>query len=222
MNIKGIYQPISRERSVRQELYELKKIEFSIELGKLQLTKLHKLEDEVRELKIEVKGDERFRTAKEFLSRLEIGVQDRFSEERKALIETMMKIKSPHKTIMACVNKLLQKIADSYQIDLHGTKEYSGVDICKKYRGTTLGFQIKCEDNVISEDKIRSQASKARQSKLNGYVLIYAMRRTRKVDESISAAYQCFESINKSHDMNCVIIYPELLAELFRKYKIPI
>lgn len=223
MNIKAIYEPISHEPSVNLLQYMLKKIEFSVELDKLQPTK-QGLQDEFRELKIEVMGDEKFRTAKEFLSRFfEIGFQgERFSEERKVLIETMEKIKSPHKIIMACVNELLQKIADSYQIDLHGAKEYSGVDICKKYRSTILGFQIKSRNNKVSEDRIRSQATKARQFRLNGYVLMYAMRRTNKVDVSISAAYHHFRNINESRDMYCVVVQPELLAELFRKYKISI
>ena len=101
---------------------------------------------------------ERFDVAREFISKyITVGFRvDKFKIERDFLIEQMMNIREPHERIMTCFNELLQKIAQSYQIDLHGSKEYSGIDICKEYKGTIIGFQIKTKSDDISEYMIRS------------------------------------------------------------------
>jgi hypothetical protein len=61
---------------------------------------------------------------------------------------------------MAAFNKLLNKIQVSYQIDLHGVKEYSGIDISKSLENVLIGFQIKTRSDDISEHRIRSETPK--------------------------------------------------------------
>jgi hypothetical protein len=56
---------------------------------------------------------------------------------------------------------------------------------------------------------------------MNGFVLIYGRKRTKKVETSIQAAYHHFKTHNESQRMYCAIVYPELLAELFRAKSIP-
>jgi len=165
-----------------------------------------------------------FDIARDFVSKhLEIGYRtDEFSRERKTLIDKMMRIKKPHDRIMGCFNELLQKIASSYQIDLHGVKEYSGIDICKKHKGAIMGFQIKSKSDDISEHMIRSESSKAEEWDFKGFVLIYARKRDKKVETSIQAAFHHFKRLTDSHRMYCAITHPELLAELFRKYSISV
>jgi len=165
---------------------------------------------------------DKFEIAREFISKhLEIGYRaDEFSNERKTLIDTMMRIKKPHEPIMACFSELLQKIANSYQIDLHGTKEYSGIDICKKHKGAMMGFQIKSKNDDISEYMIRSESSKAEEWEFKGFVLIFARKRNRTVDSSIQAAFHYFKRLIDSRRMYCAVIHPRLLAELFRKYSV--
>lgn len=167
---------------------------------------------------------DRFETAKEFISKyLEMGFRtDEFIKERKTLIDTIMMIKKPHERVMACFNELLQKIASSYQIDLHGIKEYSGIDICKKHKGAIIGFQIKSKNDDISEHMIRSESSKAEEWDFKGFVLIYARKRGKKVDTSIQATFHHFKRLIDSRRMYCAIIHPELLAELFRRYSVSI
>jgi len=165
---------------------------------------------------------EKFDMARSFLSKyLERGFRaDRFKDERKMLIEKMMTVKEPHEKIMARFNELLQKITQSYQIDLHGVKEYSGIDICKKYRDATIGFQIKSKNDDISENLIRAEVSKAQEYGIDGFVLMYARKTTRKVTASIQSAYHHFNRLNSSRIICCSIINPEMLAELFREYSI--
>lgn len=167
---------------------------------------------------------ERFDITREFISKyIEIGYRvDRFKTDRKTLIEKMMNIRKPHEKTMACFNELLQKIAHSYQIDLHGTKEYSGIDICKKYKGATIGFQLKSKNDDVSEHMIRSESSKAQEWEFKGFVLIYARKRNRKVDASIQGAFHHFKRLIDSRTMYCSIVHPELLAELFRTHSISI
>lgn len=165
---------------------------------------------------------DRFDKAREFISKyLEIGYRtDEFSEEREKLIDTTMRIEKPHERIMKCFNELLQKIGNSYQVDLHGVKEYSGIDICKKYKGMIIGFQIKSKNDDVSEHMIRSESSKAEEWDFKGFVLIYARKRGRKVDTSMQAAFHHFKRLTDSRRMYCAIIHPELLAELFRTHSI--
>ncbi|WGM88532.1 MAG: hypothetical protein NUK63_06305 [Candidatus Bathyarchaeum tardum] len=167
---------------------------------------------------------ENFDIARDFLSKhIEIGFKiDKFKDERKAIIDKIMTIREPHEKVMIGFNELLQKITKSYQIDLHGVKEYSGIDICKKHNGVTLGFQIKTKGDDITENLILSETAKAQENGLNGFTIIYARKRTRKVDVSIQAAFHHFKKLIDSNVMYCSIIPPELLAELFRSYSIAI
>jgi hypothetical protein len=167
---------------------------------------------------------ENFDIARDFVSKyIERGFAvDKFKNDRKMLIEKMMTIEKPHEKIMTCFNEVLQNLAQSYQLDLHGVKEYSGIDICKKHKGITLGFQIKTKDDDISENLIRSEVSKAQEYGIDAFIIIYARKRTRKVDASIQAAFHYFKRLMDSHEIYCSIINPELLAELFREYSVSI
>lgn len=167
---------------------------------------------------------DKFNLAKGFISQhFEIEVdKTKFVEERDAILKKFSTLKKPHTVIMKAFNQLLDKIHLSYKINLHGTKEYSGSDISKTLKGATIGFQIKTQRDVISEHMIRSQSSKAEDWKMNGFVLIYAREPNKEVESSIQAAYHHFKILNDSGRMYCAIIYPELLAELFRKWAISI
>lgn len=162
--------------------------------------------------------------AKNFISRhFEIEVDStKFVEERNAILKKFSTLKKPHEVVMKAFNQLLDKIQLSYKINLHGTKEYSGIDISKTFEGVTIGFQIKTRDDNISEYMIRSESSKAEDWKMNGFVLIYARESDRKVESSIQAAYHHFKILNDSGRIRCAIVYPELLAELFRRWAIAI
>lgn len=164
----------------------------------------------------------KFNLAKSFSSRyFEIGFDStKFTEERNAILDSFESIKKPHQALMKAFNQLLEKIQTSYKIDLHGVKEYSGIDISKDYKGVVLGFQIKSRNDDISEHMIRSESSKAQDYKMNGFVLVYGRRRDRSVEISIQAAYHHFKIIRDSGRMYCAIVYPELLAELFRVHSI--
>jgi hypothetical protein len=166
----------------------------------------------------------RFNLAKLFISKyFEIGFdRTQYEEERKSIMKKFSTLTKPHTGIMAAFNKLLDKIQVSYQIDLHGVKEYSGIDISKSLEKALIGFQIKTRSDDISEHMIRSETSKAQDWKFDGFVLIYARERDKKVEPSIQAAYHHFKILTDSRRMYCTIIYPELLAELFRSYSVPI
>lgn len=164
----------------------------------------------------------RFEAAMKFISDyLEVGYdKSRCIEERTRIIALFGSIKNPHAKLLNAFETLLQKISESFQVALHGTKEYSGVDISKKTQEATLGFQMKSKNDDISEDKMRSQTSKALEHGLDGFVWIYGCPVTKDVDSSIQAGYHYFRKINASKKMYCALIHPELLAELFRKNKI--
>jgi len=164
----------------------------------------------------------RFEVAMRFISNyLEVGYdRSKFIEERNQIIRLFGSIKKPHARLLSAFETLLQRISVSFQVALHGTKEYSGVDISKRLQEVTLGFQIKSVNDDISEDKIRSQTSKALEYCLDGFIWIYGRPLTKDVESSIQAAYHHFQRINENRKMYCALIHPELLAELFRKYKI--
>jgi len=166
----------------------------------------------------------KFSLARDFISRsIEVGYKKSiFAEERKEILSTFGKIKSPHERIMKAFEILLQKITSSFQTSLHGTKEHSGIDISKKIGEAVIGFQIKSVNDDISEDKIRSQASKALEYNIDGFVWIYGRPESKAVESSVQAAYHHFSKINKSEKMYCAIVEPNLLAELFRKYEITV
>ena len=162
--------------------------------------------------------------AKTFISEhFEIGLnRAKHAEERDAILKKFSTVKKPHTVIMGAFNELLDRLKVSYQIDLHGVKEYSGIDISKSMEDVMIGFQIKSRNDDISEHMIRSETSKAQDWKFDGFLLIYGRERDKKVETSIQAAYHHFKILKDSGRMYCVIIYPELLAELFRKYSIPV
>jgi hypothetical protein len=162
--------------------------------------------------------------AKAFISQhFEIGFNGtEHLEERAAILKKFSIMKTPHAVLMKAFNKLLDKIRVSYQINLHGVKEYSGIDISKSLEKATIGFQIKSRNDDISECVIRYETSKAQDCELDGFVLIYASKRNKKVETSIQAAYHHFRILRDSKRMYCAIVYPELLAELFRTYSISI
>jgi hypothetical protein len=164
----------------------------------------------------------RFETAKNFISTyLEVGYdKSKFTEERDLLVAKFGSFRNPHAKLLTAFETFLQKIAESFQVVLHGTKEYSGVDITKKIEEATIGFQIKSVNDDISEDKIRSQTSKALEYCLDGFVWIYGRPMARDLDTSIQAAYHHFKRINEKKKMYCTLIHPELLAEMFRKYEV--
>jgi len=166
----------------------------------------------------------KFNLAKNFISKhFEIGLDStKFVEERNTILKRISTLKKPHAAIMEAFNQLLDKIQVSYKIDLHGVKEYSGIDISKNLKEATISFQIKSPNDDISEHMIRSESSKAQDWKMNGFVLIYARERDKKVETSIQAAYHHFKILKDSGRMYCAIVYPELLAELFRKHSISI
>lgn len=166
----------------------------------------------------------KFRLAEKFISKhFEVGFDStEFVEERNAIFQKFSTLKEPHKVIMETFNRLLDKIQVSYKIDLHGVKEYSGIDISKSLEDATIGFQIKSRYDNISEHMIRSESSKAQDWKMDGFVLVYARERDKKVETSIQAAYHHFKVLNDSRRMYCAIIHPELLAELFREYSVNI
>jgi len=164
----------------------------------------------------------KFNLAKTFISKhFEIGFdRAKYVEEREAILKKFSTIKKPHTVIMEAFNKLLDRIRVSYQIDLHGVKEYSGIDISKSLADAMIGFQIKSRNDDISEHMIRSETSKAQDWKFDGFVLIYGRERDKKVEPSTQAAYHHFKILKDSGKMYCAIVYPELLAELFRKHSI--
>lgn len=166
----------------------------------------------------------KFNLAKTFISNhFEIGFdRAKYVEEREAILKKFSTIKKPHTVTMEAFNRLLDRIRVSYQIDLHGVKEYSGIDISKSLTDAMIGFQIKSRNDDISEHMIRSETSKAQDWKFDGFVLIYSRERDKKVEPSIQAAYHHFRVLKDSGKMYCAIVYPELLAELFREYSIKI
>lgn len=164
----------------------------------------------------------KFNLAKNFISKhFEIGFDStKFVNERNAILKKCATLRKPHTVIMKAFNQLLDKIQVSYKIDLHGVKEYSGIDISKNFKGATIGFQIKSRNDDVSEHMIRSESSKAQDWKMNGFILIYARKRDKKVEVSIQAAYHHFKILKDSSRMYCAIVYPELLAELLRKHSV--
>ena len=163
-----------------------------------------------------------FEVARDFISRkLEIGFEKtRHKEERDKLLERFGNVSKPHQKLIASLDSLLQKISQSYQIELHGVKEYSGVDLVKRIEHTLIGFQMKSINDDITEDKIRAQTSKALEYNLDGFVWIYGRPPSKDVDNSAQAAIHHFMRINETKKMYCAVAKPELLAELFVKNEV--
>ena len=114
-------------------------------------------------------------------------------QQREALIERFSTIPKPHEKVMMGLNELLEKIVVSYSLNLHGVKEYSGIDIAKEINGAVIGFQIKTRSDDISENMILSEVTRAQKYGVNGFVLIYARASNKKVESSILGAYHIFK-----------------------------
>jgi hypothetical protein len=166
----------------------------------------------------------KFELARDCVSRyLEVGYdKTKFRKQRDLIIKKFGSLRNPHAKLIDAFEILLQKLARSFQVSLHGTKEYSGIDISKKIGEAIIGFQIKSVNDDISEDKIRSQTSKALEYNLDGFVWIYGRPLSKVVESSIQAAYHHFKRVNETKKMYCTLIPPELLAELFRRYEIDV
>ena len=121
---------------------------------------------------------------------------------------------------MMGLNELLEKIVVSYSLNLHGVKEYSGIDIAKEINGAVIGFQIKTQSDDISENMILSEVTRAQKYGVNGFVLIYARASNKKVESSILGAYHIFKLLKAEKKIYSAIINSELLAELFNEYSI--
>jgi hypothetical protein len=160
-----------------------------------------------------------FEIAKNFVTRfLDIGyVKDQHRNERTQIIEKF-RTSDPHPKLIESLDCLLQKIEQTHQVGLHGTKEYSGVDLVKRIQQAKIGFQVKTINDDISEDKIRSQTSKALEYKLDGFVWIFGRPPSKVVDTSAQAAFHHFLRINENRRMYCSFVLPEILAELFRRH----
>lgn len=165
---------------------------------------------------------ENFEVVHNFVSRfLEIGYEKAENKENRGkIIQQLKDISKPHPKLLEALDSLLQKIDQSCQVGLHGVKEYSGVDLVKKIGNALIGFQMKTVSDDISEDKIRAQASKAQEYKLDGFVWIYGRPPSKKVDNSVQAAFHHFMRINETRSMYCAIVLPEVWAELLMKYSI--
>lgn len=165
---------------------------------------------------------EKFEIVRNFVSRfLEIGFEKgKHEEDREKILQQFRNVSKPHPKLIEVLDSLLQKINKSYQVGLHGVKEYSGVDLAKKVDTAIIGFQMKTVSDDISEDKIRAQTSKAREYKLDGFVWIYGRPPSKDVDNSVQAAFHHFTRINETKSMYCAVILPEVLAELLIEYSI--
>lgn len=163
-----------------------------------------------------------FDIAKVFITQyFEIGYnKDEFQSERGIILDRFKNEPKPHPKLIKALDDLLSKIDRSYQIGLHGVKEYSGVDLVKKVEGSLIGFQIKTVNDDISEDKIRAQTSKAQEYKLDGFIWLYGRSPSRKVDDSAQAAFHYFMRINEGGTMYASLVLPETFAELLRKNNI--
>ncbi|WXG46767.1 MAG: hypothetical protein WED05_08950 [Candidatus Atabeyarchaeum deiterrae] len=163
-----------------------------------------------------------FEIANNFVSGyIEIGYdKSKFAKEREQIVSRFERIYSPHDKLLSAFDVLLQRIAKSFQLSLHGIKEYSGIDVSKKISGAIIGFQIKTLNDDISEDKIRSQTSKALEYNIDGFVWIYGRALSRAVQTSIQAAHHHFVRINERKKTYCSLIPGETLAELFRIHAI--
>jgi hypothetical protein len=164
----------------------------------------------------------KFDEARDFISKnFEIAYKQLESKEFRAqFIEQFSSLRKPHEKIMVAVNQLLTKMDASFSIDVHGVKEYSGIDIAKHIKSAVIGIQIKTRSDDISENIILSEVTRAQDYDINGFILIYARRNTRKVESSIGGAFHIFKRLNDSKKIYCAIVKPELFAELFRIYKI--
>jgi len=167
-------------------------------------------------------GTTEFDLARSFIAKhFQMGFDStRFIEERGTILSAFERTRKPHEVLVQTLNQLLDRMKTLYRIDLHGIKEYSGVDVCRIYEDSTIGFQIKSKNDDISEHIIRSETSKAQDFRMSGFVLIYGRKKEKTVDTSIQAAYHHFKILNDSGRMYCAVVDPDLFAELLRKYSV--
>jgi len=209
------------ESNLESTFEEFKSFISSLNYDFFYLNKINKKDfsKDIYDIFIKTKKRYRFTTkydvVKKFIETyFEIGLRQENKDRRQEIINDFHKIKDPHEKLMEAFNEILMKIDKTYQLNLHGVKEYSGVDIIKKYDGSSLGFQIKSKNDDIKEDRIRSQTSKALERNLAAFVLIYGRKSTKSVNTSIQAAFHYFKSLNTDKQMYCSIIPSELFAEL--------
>jgi hypothetical protein len=81
-----------------------------------------------------------FDIAKVFITQyFEIGYNKyEFQSERGITLDRFENEPKPHPKLIKALDDLLSKIDQSYQIGLHGVKEYSGVDLVKKVEGSLI------------------------------------------------------------------------------------
>ena len=96
------------------------------------------------------------------------------------------------------------------------------MDLVKRTGIASVGFQVKSQNDDITERSIRFQHSKAREWNLDGYVLSFARRPTNKVLEAIQVAYHFFENENRRKEMFCALVTPEQAAQVFVRYGVRI
>jgi hypothetical protein len=163
-----------------------------------------------------------FEIARYFVQKYLLQGQSPEYEQARQEVINSFNTKRPHYKLMAALHRLLQRISKSHQVSLHGTKEYSGVDLVKSVDRAQIGFQIKSQNDDISEQSIRYQHSKAREWGLEGYILVFARKPTTKVDEAVQVAHHFFDNENKRKEMYCALVTPSQLAELFTIYRIAV
>jgi hypothetical protein len=174
------------------------------------------------ELRNNPENESKFNQAKTFISK---NFETSFNrseniEFRRQLIEQFSGIKKPHEKLMESMNELLDKVSVSFSVDLHGVKEFSGIDIAKDIKDAVIGIQIKTRNDNISENMILSEVTRAQNYCINGFVLVYGRKMTKKVQSSIGGAFHIFKRLNDNKKIYSAIVEPELLAELFRIYSI--
>ena len=202
-------------RSIKSDFFRinrLKRSEFSERVFQTLL----------RQKEIEKYKESGYEIALKFIKKyFEVGYKKtEHKQERNDLIELFSTIPKPHEKVMKALNELLEKIFVSYSLNLHGVKEYSGIDIAKEINGTVVGFQIKTRSDDISENMILSEVTRAQKYGVNGFVLIYARVSNKKVESSILGAYHIFKLLKGEKKIYPAIVDSKLLAELFVKYSI--
>lgn len=202
-------------KKIRNDFFRINKIDRPL-FAKKVLAVLKKVDVEQKQ------KSSRFEIAQKFITRfLELGYNPEDHKDERAGIFDKLKTESePHTKLVKTLDCMLGKMNQTYQLGLHGVKEYSGVDLVKKVDNSLIGFQIKSVNDDISEDKIRAQTSKALEYKLDGFVWLYGRPPSRKVDDSVQAAFHYFLRINQEKTMFASLVMPEVFAELLMQYNV--
>lgn len=212
MALKDFNKEIGLIKSDFFRINKLKREEFSENIFQVLL----------RQKELEHSEESDFEIASKFIKKyFEVGYKKtEHKQKRDVLIRRLSTISKPHEKVMVGLNELLDKLVSSYALNLHGVKEYSGIDVAKEINGAVIGFQIKTRDDDISENMILSEVTRAQNFGINGFVLIYARASNKKVESSILGAYHIFKLLKGKKKIYPTIVEPELLAELFTLYSI--